>query len=228
MNSSGQFTEIWCRIDTARKDPLLKRFVLHPLPPKHYRLVLPHQIGLLTLLLVSSSMSKQQHLKCFAGYISAFVYSHNTSLFLPTLTASFPFNRVCAASLFWVNILCAFWKKPVSLVLKKAAWISKLQVLIGWSPTAEILHDFQQHLPHRGGYKGLHYADYTSSPLMTPGRSRRVWRQNNELITLVFPEINLARNILRWKLLVVRYTSHQIRKWSGNKHKCQGKTPCNQ
>lgn len=178
MNSLGQFREIWCRIDTARKDPLLKRFVLHPLPLQRYRLVLSHQTGLLVVLIVSSSMLKQQHLECFASYISASVYSHNTPQFLPTLTASFPFNRVCAASLFWVNILCVFLKKTVSLFLKKAAWIPKLQVLMGWFPTAEILHDFQQHLPRGGGYKGLHYANYTSSPLMTPGRSKRVWRQN--------------------------------------------------
>lgn len=119
MNSLGQFREIWCRIDTARKDPLLKRFVLHPLPLQLYRLVLSHQTGLLVVLIVSSSMLKQQHLECFAGYISAFVCSHNTPQFLPMLTASFPFNRVCAASLFWVNILCVFLKKTVSLFLKK-------------------------------------------------------------------------------------------------------------
>lgn len=135
--------------------------------------VLPFDIVLLdwtcnTLSFLLPTCQSSSILSVCPSCVLAFVHSRNSFLSFPTLYRVLQHPPLLAAIVllsFWAWWKLCVYSCPLSKKKSfcphfswKAAGIPRLQMLMGWIPKAEILHDFQQYLPCRR-YKGLHYVN---------------------------------------------------------------------
>lgn len=169
--------------------------------------------------------------------VSAFVHSRNSFPSFPTLyrvLQRLPLLAAIVLLSFW-----AWWKLCVyscPLSKKKKNILSSLFPKSSWNPQTTSAHGLNSKSWNSSRFPTLFtlprvqrtalckfcLISFNNTRQIQKGFESRI--NSSELIILVFSEINLSENILRWKKFVVRYTRRKIRKWSSNKHKDWGKT----